>query len=290
MSDENAIVELHANKSSTSCKYKIFLKKFFAEVIGTSCITYIACGTLAIYKDNILPEFKISITDDQIYLTKYENENPKEVIDYFQIITSFGLTFIVMFYSIGNISGCHINPAVSLAMFIMEKIDLITFLIYIGGQILGAIIGTVLLGLCFRHKYKNLGSVFIQQILYYKYNKNTKIGENIDGWSYFSAFFLEIFLSFIFVLTICGVTDNKKHYKKIAGFVIGFCLILVMSVNGNFTGSCVNPASALSTAIFEIIHGDKEAIKQVWIFVLGPLVGGACAGCLYDLLTKLRKL
>ena len=257
MSIENEDVVLHtardapANEEAKSPnESKVPLKKFFAEVIGTSCLTYIACGTAA-----------VSDSFTQIFL-------------------SFGLTIVAMAYSIGNVSGCHINPAVSLAMFVRKKLDLITFLWYILGQIVGAIIGTVLLGLCLRGKYETLGATSIQPLLY----KNSETKFEKDAWSYVSAFLLEIFLTFIFVLAICGVTDSKKQDGKHAGIVIGFSLALVISSGGNLTGPSVNPARSLAPAIFETIDGSKEPIKEIWIFILAPLIGGACAGLVYDLL------
>lgn len=241
-------IAVQEGSGSTSSGSGMNLKKFFAEVIGTSCLTYIACGTAAVSND------------------------------FTQTFLSFGLTVVAMAYSIGNVSGCHINPAVSLAMFVRRKMDLISFFSYIGAQIVGSMVGSVLLGLCLRGEFDKLGGTEIAIRL-----KDPDDGDK-DGWSYASAFLLEVFLTFIFVFAVCGATDKRYQDGKHAGIVIGGALALVNAAGGKLTGPSVNPVRSLAPAIFQAIDHEKDAIKQIWIFIIAPLIGGALSGLVYDLM------
>lgn len=232
--------------SGSSSGSGMSLKKFFAEVIGTSCLTYIACGTQAVAAD-----------DTMTYL-------------------SFGLVIIAMSYSIGNISGCHINPAVSLGMFVRRKMDLISFFSYVGAQIVGAMVGSILLGLCLRGEFGNMGGTEIGDKLLDPDDKDK------DGWCYASAFLVEVFISFIFVFAFCGAYDQKYHDGKHAGIVVGCAYIMAMTVDGKLTGPSVNPARSISSAVFQAIDYNKNAGKQIWIYIIAPLIGGALSGLCYD--------
>lgn len=228
------------------------LKKFFAEAIGTACITYAACGTAAVSND------------------------------YVATFLSFGFVVVAMYYSIEHISGCHINPAVSTAMFVRKKLDLISYLSYIGAQIVGSMAGSVLLGICLRGQYNNLGATEIYTKAgskLYNFEKGKK-----DAWTYASAFLVELFFSFIFIFAVCGATDKKFHDGRHSGIVIGIILALINCGGEYLTGPSVNPARSLAPAIFQAIDDNKEAIKQIWIYIFAPLIGGALSGLSYDAL------
>ena len=243
---KNTIVQ--NGSGSTSNGSGMTLKKFFAEVIGTSCITYVTCGTSVVSGD------------------------------YVQSSLSVGLAVIAMFYSVGNVSGCHVNPAISLAMFVRRKMDLISFFCYVGAQIVGAMVGSVLLGLSLRGKFDSLGGTVIGDIL-----KNPDDGEK-DGWSYASTFLSELFFTFILIFAICGATDKRYQNEEYAGIVIGGTLGLVITAGGNFSGSSFNPVRSLAPAIFQAIDHENDAIKQIWIYIIAPLIGGALSGLVYDLI------
>ena len=190
-----------------------------------------------------------------------------------------------MAYSIGNVSGCHINPAVSIAMFVRKKMTLNEFIAYVCAQVVGAFVGAVLLG-AFLRDFSALGGNTIQATLA---KEVTLSGLKLDAWSYIAAFLVEVVLTFIFVLAILGVTDSKFHDGKHAGLVIGGALTLVHLIGLGFTGTSVNPARSLAPAILQAIAGETTSLSQVWIWILAPLCGGVLAAILYGVLTGNKK-
>ena len=168
---------------------------------------------------------------------------------------AFGLAIVAEAYVIGNISGCHVNPAVSLAMLINKKLDIKDFICYVISQILGAIAGSAIL--FFILSNTSLGTTALGANFYGELSAN-----NI---SLIAAIVTEIVLTCVFVYTILGVTsdDNKSN---IAGIVIGLTLTFVHLIGIPLTGTSVNPARSLAPAIF--LGG--EAIRQIWVFILAP--------------------
>lgn len=167
-----------------------------------------------------------------------------------------------MAYSIGNISGCHINPAVSLGVFLSGKMDQKDFIGYVISQFLGAITGAFILMTLIGTEL-GLG----QNGLY-----DGNIGKSI---------LVEVILTFVFVLAILGVT-SKVENSKVAGIVIGLTLILIHIFGIHFTGTSVNPARSFGPALF--VGG--EALAVVWVFIVGPLLGGALAAFCYKWLSS----
>lgn len=205
------------------------LKKYLAEFLGTFVLVFVACGSV---------------------LSGMEEAG---------VALAFGLVIVAMAFSIGNISGCHINPAVSVAMLIRGDITFVDFIGYVAAQFAGAIAGAAAL----------LIAVGNPQVLaacsnHYIYGSS---GENI-----FATFAVETILTFIFVFVIMRVTakaDTSKH----AGLYIGAALTLVHLVGIGFTGTSVNPARSLGPAIF----AGGIALEQVWVFLVAPLAGGVLA-------------
>ena len=228
------------------------LKKCLAEFIGTFVLVFCACGVAA-----------------------YTHGDP--------VATSFafGLVIVAMAYSIGRISGCHINPAVSIAFLIKKKMTLKEFLLYVCAQVLGGFVGALLIFGIFK---MNNGSVAgLGDACNYTLTGELKAGP------IFAAIIAEVVLTCIFVFVILHVTDEKseKVSGKLAGLIIGFTLVLVHLIGIGLTGTSVNPARSLATAITSAIYFDStEALKQVWIFILAPLAGGVLAAILHTLLTK----
>lgn len=228
------------------------LKKCLAEFIGTFVLVFCACGVAA-----------------------YTHGDP--------VATSlaFGLVIVAMAYSIGRISGCHINPAVSIAFLIKKKMTLKEFLLYVCAQVLGGFVGALLIFGIFK---MNNGSVAgLGDASNYTLTGELKAGP------IFAAIIAEVVLTCIFVFVILHVTDEKseKVSGKLAGLIIGFTLVLVHLIGIGLTGTSVNPARSLATAITSAIYFDStEALKQVWIFILAPLAGGVLAAILHTLLTK----
>ena len=214
------------------------MKKYVAEFIGTFVLVLFACGTAAITGCSAEPNAAYILT-----------------------ALAFGLVIVAMAYSIGNISGCHINPAVSLAMLISKKMSGKDFVGYVAAQFVGAITGAAALrcligtsmGLGANGIYMNIGMTLL----------------------------IEVILTFVFVLTILGVT-SKSDYSCNAGLVIGGTLSLVHIFGIYFTGTSVNPARSFGPAL--LLGG--EAFTNVWPFVVAPLVGGAIAALVWRLIAS----
>ena len=225
------------------------MKKYLAEFIGTFTLVFIGCGSAAI------------------------TGGVTGVLGILGIAFAFGLSIVAMAYSIGNISGCHVNPAVSLAMLISGKMNVKDFIGYVISQVLGALAGS---GFLF-YIFKSIEGVDV-----------AKVGLGANGFGEASAIGLgmvgailvEIVLTFLFVTTILGVT-SKKEYGNVAGLVIGFALVLVHIIGIPLTGTSVNPARSLAPALF--LQGTP--LSQVWVFIVAPLIGGAIAAFVWKFLS-----
>lgn len=212
------------------------MKKYVAEFIGTLVLVLFACGVAAV-TGCIFPE-----------------------AGYIATALAFGLVIVAMAYSIGNISGCHINPAVSLAVWMTGKMDTKDFIGYVVAQFLGAIAGAALL-MALIGKDMGLGC----NGLY-----NGSAGMSI---------LVEIILTFVFVLAVLGAT-SKIENGKVAGLVIGLSLTLVHLFGIYFTGTSVNPARSFGPAL--LMGG--ESLACVWVFIVAPLIGGALAALVWKYL------
>ena len=211
---------------------KKIVRKLIVEFFGTMMLTLIACG--------------VAVTTGNIIATAL----------------AFGLVLMAMIYTIGDISGCHINPAVSFAMWITGKMKLNDMWKYMIAQVAGAIVGSLLLALCMT-SFKNLGA---------NYCGDTNL---------FIALIVELILTFVFV-TVILVTTDKKENGHATGIIIGLTLTLVHLFGITFTGTSVNPARSIGPALFEL--GDP--MLQIWIFIIGPMAGAFLAGLFYKFILK----
>ena len=214
------------------------MKKYLAEFIGTFVLVLFACGTAVVLGCS-------TVSAD---------------VAYFGTALAFGLVIVAMAYSIGNVSGCHINPAVSIAMLVSGKLSVKDFIGYVVAQFLGAIAGAaVLLALV---------------------GPGTSLGANglYDGNVWLSLL-VEVILTCVFVLAILGVT-SKTENGSVAGIVIGLTLVLVHIFGIHFTGTSVNPARSFGPAL--LVGG--EALANVWVFIVAPLVGGVLAALIWKVL------
>ena len=222
------------------------MKKYLCEFIGTAVLVLFGCGTAVVAGESVLT-----------------------------IALAFGLSIVAMAYVIGNISGCHVNPAVSLAMLISKKMSVKDFIGYVISQCLGAIAGSGIL-----YAIVQLSDNFSTS----NYGANG-FGANSDvGITMVGAIIVETILTFIFIYTILGVTSDEKK-GSVAGIVIGLTLAFVHILGIKLTGTSVNPARSLSAAIFT----GAEAMKQVWVFIVAPFVGSALAAVVYKFLNKSEK-
>lgn len=211
------------------------IKKYLAEFIGTFVLVLFACGTAAALG-----------CDKGTFNAAY-------------VLTAlaFGLVIVAMAYSVGNVSGCHINPAVSIAMLIRGDLSVKDFIGYVVAQVAGATAGAAVLGALLGNDCGYGANGLYQN----------------DIWV---SLIVEVILTFVFVFTILGVT-SKKENSSVAGLVIGFTLTLVHIFGIYFTGTSVNPARSFGPAIF----AGGDALANVWVFIVAPLVGGVLAALVF---------
>jgi aquaporin Z len=183
---------------------------------------------------------------------------------------AFGLSVIAMAYTIGNISGCHINPAITLAVALSGRMTWKDACGYWCGQIIGGILAGAILLL--------LANVVSAPDLTGGLGSNGVANAGGVG----GALLVECLATFIFVLVVLGSTDAKKGAGNLAGLAIGLTLILVHLVCINLTGTSVNPARSLGPAIF----AGGDALANVWVFFVGPFVGAALSACVWNYLGK----
>ena len=226
------------------------MKKYVAEFIGTCTLVLLGCGTAMLV-----------------------GCSAEQGSGYLLTALAFGLTIVGMAYCVGNISGCHINPAVSLAVLMNGGMTASDFIGYLVSQCLGATVGSALLALIF-----GLGAVT---------DKTGGFGSNglagVNG-SVVAGLLVEIILTFIFVMVILGVTSKKAGHGSFGGLIIGWALVLVHILGIGLTGTSVNPARSLGPAIIAAINNNTAPLSCLWVFVVGPLVGGALAAVVYKFL------
>jgi aquaporin Z len=174
-----------------------------------------------------------------------------------------------MAYCIGNISGCHINPAVSFAMLINKKINVKDFIGYVVAQVLGALLASAIL-MCIVSQ-GNLGGIETTGLGQNGFGEASYVGLSMGG-----SFLVEVILTFVFIMTILGVTSNEKM-GSVAGIVIGLTLAFVHILGIPLTGTSVNPARSLAPAVFM----GGTALEQVWLFIVAPLIGAALAAIVF---------
>ena len=227
------------------------LKKMIAECIGTFVLVFVACGVAMATGGTLVGT-----------------------------ALAFGLVIVAMAYSIGRISGCHINPAVSLALFIRKKMSFEEFCGYVIAQVVGGFLGALAIFGIFKMAGVQLAGDACNYIVGWN-------GTDISVGGVFGALIAEVILTFIFVYVILNATDEEAGNSKIAGLIIGLTLTLVHLVGICLTGTSVNPARSIATAFGALIYnGDASALAQVWIFIVAPLAGGALAAILHKFLTK----
>ena len=193
------------------------------------------------------------------------------------ISLSFGLSIVVVYYTLGKISGGHVNPAVSLAMYFDGRLPLKDLPFYILAQVIGAFAGTGVL----YAMLKNIPSATITSI---GLGQNAYGSESALNIALSGAIITEIVLTFIFVFVVLAST-SKDEYSVNGGFIIGGALTAVHMIGIFFTGTSVNPARSLSPAvIYYLATGKTAALSQVWVFILAPLAGALFAVIIWKLL------
>lgn len=218
------------------------MNKYIAEFLGTMILVFFGTGTAVVtggFTGGIGAGF----------------------LGVMAIALAFGLTIVAGAYAIGHISGCHVNPAVSLGVLLAGRMSVKDFIGYVIAQVIGAFAGSGL-----------LSTVVNSSEILHGYGADGYAALSAVGLSMSGAFIVETFLTFVFVLVILGVTASEKT-SAIAGLVIGATLTMVHLIGIPLTGTSVNPARALAPAVFT----GGEALSQVWLFIVAPLLGGAIA-------------
>ena len=220
------------------------MKKYLAEMVGTFVLTFLGCGAavaLGCGADTA------SVVGTAI---------------------AFGLAVVAMAYTIGGISGCHINPAITLGCFLSGRMTAKDCGMYMIFQVIGAIIAAaVLAGI--------VGTVGPDGII------TTKTGANACAFGVTNGLIVEIVLTMIFVLVVLSATAKTNGAtNNFAGLAIGLSLILIHLVGIHFTGTSVNPARSIGPALFE----GGDALNQLWVFIIGPFIGGALAALIWKII------
>ncbi|MCR4920758.1 MAG: MIP family channel protein [Bacteroidaceae bacterium] len=211
------------------------MKKYFAEMVGTMVLVLMGCGTA------------VSLNCGT------------DVASVVGTAIAFGLAVVAMAYTIGGISGCHINPAITLGCLLSKRISCKDACGYMVFQVIGAFIGSALL--------------YALVATSPELAEGTKTGANACAGSVTNGLIAEIILTCVFVLVVLGTTDTKKGAGNFAGLAIGLSLILIHLVGIHYTGTSVNPARSIAPAVFQ----GGEALSQLWVFIVGPFVGAILA-------------
>ena len=228
-------------------------RRIFAEFLGTALLVFFAVGTATL---SFGFKFAGTSTSAGVVTTAF----------------AFGLVLLVLAYGLGPISGCHINPAVTMGFLVARRIEITDAVVYWVAQFAGGIVGAVVLWAVFKGAPGYSRSV--QGLGTDGWGKQSMIGINAGG-----AFAAEVVLTFLFVLIVLGAT-SRIATPAAAGLTIGLALTVVHLIGIPITGTSVNPARSFGPAL--VVGG--EAIRQVWLFIVAPLIGGAIAAAVHAVL------
>ena len=220
------------------------MKKYLAELVGTFALTFLGCGAAV----------ALGCGSDTAAVVG--------------TALAFGLSVIAMAYTIGGISGCHINPAITLGCFLTGRMTLKDCGMYMLFQVIGAILAAALLSVI-------VSTAEPSAVI------TTATGANACAFGVTNGLIVEIVLTMLFVLVVLGATSKTNGAtNNFAGLAIGLSLVLIHLVGIHFTGTSVNPARSIGPALFE----GGEALSQLWVFIVGPLVGGAIAAGIWKVI------
>ena len=230
-------------------QYKLY-QKVLGELIGTTLFVFGVCGCNVYY--GTVP-----------------------------VNAMLGASFMggVIIYIFGRVSGAHFNPSVSLGLFLRNKLTSVEFILYVVAQIVGGFIGCIFLALCRRGKFKEMAGNQIQDYLIY-----TAGGTEKNAWCYISALICEILMTFILIMFILASCERDNYLGPTLGLGFSTTIISLSGIGGNISGCSLNPARSLAPAVIQVIAGgDKNPIKQIWIYIVGPLVGSAIAAFVWPI-------
>ncbi|MBQ8676638.1 MAG: MIP family channel protein [Bacteroidaceae bacterium] len=211
------------------------MKKYLAEMVGTMTLVLLGCGTAV--------SLNCGVDTASVVGTAI----------------AFGLAVVAMAYTIGGVSGCHINPAITLGCLLTKRISAKDAGMYMLFQVIGAFIGSAIL--------------YALVATSPELAEGTTTGANTCSGTVVNGLIAEIVLTAIFVLVVLGTTDSKKGAGNFAGLAIGLSLILIHLVGIHYTGTSVNPARSIAPAVF----AGGDALAQLWVFIVGPFIGAVVA-------------
>jgi aquaporin Z len=231
------------------------MKKYIAEFIGTAVLVTFGCGTAMLV-----------------------GCDPAQGTGYLLTALAFGLSIVAEAYCIGNISGCHVNPAVSLGVFVSGGMSAKDFIGYVIAQIAGALCGSGLTAAIF-----TMGGV---KDMTGAFGSNGLAGVN---GSSAAGMLVEIVLTFVFVLTVLGVTSKKANHGSFGGLIIGLTLTLIHIFGIGLTGTSVNPARSIGPAVIAMFNGNMVPMSSLWVFICAPIIGASIAAVVYKFLETEKK-
>lgn len=226
--------------------------KFLAEMIGTMVLVLMGCGSAVI-----------------------AGANGETGVGLLGIAFAFGLSVVAMAYAIGHISGCHINPAISIGMVVAGRMKVSEAVYYIIAQIVGAVLGAGVLLLIASGKPE-------YDIAVNGLGQNGFAEFSPQKYSLMSGFIAEVIFTFIFLMVIFGSTSTKNIHGGFAGLSIGLSLVLIHIVGIPITGVSVNPARSIGPAVF--VNG--AALNQLWLFIIAPIIGAAIAAFVWKFILE----
>lgn len=237
------------------------MKKNLAEMIGTFVLTLMGCGA-AVFAGIGLGTTGFGVST-------------------LGVAFAFGLAVVAMAYTIGNISGCHINPAITFGVWASGRMKGKEAVCYMIFQVIGAILASAVIYFLVHTGEGGLSRIF---------NDTTTTGANsyLPG-NVVPAFVAEFIFTFIFVLVVLGTTDSKKGAGAFAGLAIGLALVLVHIACIPITGTSVNPARSIGPAIFACIQGDCTPISQIWLFIVAPMLGALLSSAVWRVISSDEK-
>lgn len=222
------------------------MKKYIAEMVGTMVLVLMGCGS-AVFAGSAAGAVSAGVGT-------------------LGVAFAFGLSVVAMAYTIGGISGCHINPAITLGVFMSGRMGGKDAALYMIFQVIGAILGSAIL-----FALVSTGG----------HDGPTATGSNGFGdGEMLQAFIAEMVFTFIFVLVVLGTTDSKKGAGNFAGLAIGLSLVLVHIVCIPITGTSVNPARSIGPALFE----GGAALSQLWLFIVAPFAGAVLSAIVWKVI------
>ena len=244
----------HHSKSRNYGKHDVFdgeyksSQKILAELLGTTLFVYGVCASGVFYSG-------------------------------FPAVSMLGGACMggIIIYIFGRVSGAHFNPAVSLALFIRHKLSCIELIAYVVAQIIGGFIGCILLALCKKGKFKELGGNSISGYL-------IDFNDKKDAWCYISAFIFEILGTFVLIMFILASCERDNYLGPNLGLAFSATILALSGIGGNVSGCSLNPARSIGPAFVQLFAGgDKDPIKQIWIYIVGPLLGAVLAALLWPI-------